>query len=205
VKRSIPLLVAVAGACVALDQWTKHWATTALAGHPPVRIVGDFVRLTYARNSGIAFSLLAGRGLPLYVFSIVAAIVVFALFLRQERLPFARQLALALILGGAVGNLIDRVSTGLVVDFILLSWGPHEFPVFNVADSAVTCGVVLFALAWSREPQSQAVDPAGTPDPARVESGSEADESDGGPAGAGAGSGTEGGPLAGQGADRPLA
>lgn len=172
-KRSPALLLGVAGAIVALDQWTKHWASATLALREPVHVVGDLVRLTYARNSGIAFSLLAGRGFPLYVFSIIAALAVFALFFRHERLALPRQLSLALILGGAVGNLIDRVSTGQVVDFILLSWGRHEFPVFNVADMAVTCGVGIFALAWSRDdapPQAAPADaaaadapPAGTP------------------------------------------
>ena len=115
-------------------------------------MVGDLVRLTYARNSGIAFSLFAGRGLS----------AVDLLARRGGRgggavrapapgSPPGGSSSLALILGGAIGNLIDRVTTGQVVDFILLSWGRHEFPVFNVADIAVTCGVSLFALTWSRD------------------------------------------------------
>jgi len=215
VKRSFPLLFGVAGALVVLDQWSKRWASANLAWREPVRVVGDLVRLTYARNSGIAFSLLAGHGLPLYVFSIIAAVAVIALFVRQERLAFARQLSLAFILGGAVGNLIDRVRTGQVVDFILLSWGRHEFPVFNVADMAVTCGVVLFALVWTREPApsaplaaadagtAPAIPPAGeAPNPAPE---AEPDVEAAGSDRAGSGSGAAGGPLAREGADRPVA
>ncbi|HTR97828.1 MAG TPA: signal peptidase II [Candidatus Acidoferrales bacterium] len=204
-KRSLPLLLGVAGGIVAFDQWTKRWANAHLAWREPVRVIDHVVRLTYARNSGIAFSLLAGRGLPLYVFSLVAAVAVFALFYRHAQLALVRQLSLALILGGAMGNLIDRVRTGQVVDFILLSWGPHEFPVFNLADMAVTFGVVLFALKWTDESAPAAGDAApGAPPPAgEAESGTH--DEGGGPDGAGGGSGPAGGSLAREGADRPLA
>ncbi len=214
-KRSFPLLFGVAGAIVALDQWAKHWASTHLAYREPVRVVGELVQLTYARNSGIAFSLLAGRGFPLYVFSFIAAAAVVLLFVRHERLTLARHLSLALILGGAVGNLIDRVSTGQVVDFILLSWKTHSFPVFNVADIAVCTGVGLFALVWSHDEGAQApaadgADAAPAPDAsgdAAVDapSGDVTHEQDGGPDRAGGGSGAAGGSLAREGADRPLA
>jgi signal peptidase II len=218
VKRSFPLLLGVAGALVALDQWTKHWASANLAFREPVRVIGDLVRFTYARNSGIAFSLLAGRGFPLYIFSLIAALAVLVLFARYPRLSFSRQMSLALILGGAVGNLIDRVSTGQVVDFILLAWGRHEFPVFNVADMAVCTGVGLFALVWSHE-EGAATDAAPTPDAALAPDGSPAPgeiaepeapgdgthEQDGGVDRSAAGSGAAGGPLAREGADRPLA
>ena len=194
-KRSPGLLLGVAAACVALDQWTKHWASTVLAFSPSVHILDDLVRLTYTRNSGIAFGLFAGHSFPFYIFSIVAALAVCGLFLRHERLSLPRQLSLALILGGAVGNLIDRVATGEVVDFILLSWGHHEFPVFNVADMAVTCGVLLFALAWTQEHD-------GPPVAESPEGGTHGQE--GGVDGADAGSGPARGSLAGEGADRPL-
>lgn len=196
-NRSPALLLGVAAFTVVLDQWTKRLATEHLAYAPPVRLVGDLVQLTYTRNSGIAFGLLAGRNFPLYVFSIVAAVAVIVLFLRHQRLSLARHLSLALILGGAVGNLIDRVTTGEVVDFILLSWRGHEFPVFNVADIAVTSGVALFALAWSRDHEHA---PAGGTAPAGTETeGHEPHDRAERAAGVG---GPESGPLAGEGADR---
>ena len=208
-RRSLPLLIGVAGSLVAVDQWTKRWATAHLQYREPVRIVGDLVRFAYARNSGIAFSLLAGRGFPLYVFSAIAALAVFVIFLRHDRMSWTRQLSLALILGGAMGNLIDRVSTGQVVDFILLSWKTHEFPVFNVADMAVTFGVTLFALVWTQEDAAAtraSVEPAGDTMPAPSgDPGSGTHDQAGGPDRAGDGSGTAGGPLAREGTDRPLA
>jgi len=221
VKRSFSLLLGTAGALVALDQWSKQLATAHLAYREPVRVVGNLVRLTYARNSGIAFSLFAGRGLPLWVFSLIAALAVVVLFTRHERLSVGRQLSLAFILGGAIGNLIDRATTGLVVDFILLSWGRHDFPVFNVADMAVTSGVTLFALTWTHEdaphddaaagastvPNGAQAPPSGAADAPVGNAPHEAEshEQDGGADRAGAGSGAAGGSLAREGPDRPVA
>jgi signal peptidase II len=200
VKRSPTLLFGVAAAGVALDQWTKVWASNNLAFHEPLRVIGDLVRFTYTRNSGIAFGMFAGQSFPFYIFSIVAAVAVIWLWVRHPQLPALRQWSLALILGGAIGNLIDR-----------LSWRGHEFPVFNVADMCVTFGVILFALVWTQDPhapQAATEEPllAGPPDapePTHLE------EVHGPHAGAGSpgyGGGRPLGPVAGEGSDRgPLA
>jgi signal peptidase II len=207
VKRSPSLLFGVAFSSVLLDQWTKHWATDHLAFREPVNVVGELVRFTYTRNSGIAFGMFAGKSFPFYIFSVVAALAVFWLWSRHPRLPWARQWSLALILGGAIGNLIDRVRHGEVVDFILLSWRGHEFPVFNVADMCVTCGVILFALVWTHEPhEAQAPEAAGAAPPANQPEANaltavpeESLGPDAGAGGAGHGSGSPVGPVAGEG------
>ncbi|HYM81672.1 MAG TPA: signal peptidase II, partial [Candidatus Limnocylindria bacterium] len=115
---SFALLLSVAAAVVALDQWTKQWATRTLQYREPVELLGEFVRFTYTRNSGVAFGLGAGLPFPYYLFSIAAVAVIVYLFARRRVPQRPRQLALALILGGAIGNLIDRVTSGEVVDFI---------------------------------------------------------------------------------------
>jgi signal peptidase II len=135
---------------LALDIWTKQWATRTLAGTPPMPVLGELVRFTYVRNSGVAFGLGAGLPFPYYVFSIAAVLAILVLFVRRRVHGRGRRLALALILGGALGNLVDRLSTGLVVDFIDVGWGRWHWPVFNVADSAVSIGVVMVALTWPR-------------------------------------------------------
>jgi signal peptidase II len=220
-KRSPALLFGVAASSVALDQWTKVWATENLAFHEPIRVVGDLVRFTYTRNSGIAFGMFAGESFPFYIFSIVAAVAVLWLWFRHPHLPRLRQWSLALILGGAIGNLIDRLRFGEVTDFILLSWRGHEFPVFNVADVCVTCGVILFALVWSHEPHAvpAASDPAATDtaDTAAATGETHAEPPAGGPVepsaeeahgphagagGAGYRSGRPLGPMAGESSDR---
>ena len=204
-RRSPALFLGIAGASVALDQWTKYWATQTLAFREPVRVVDDLVRFTYTRNSGIAFGMFAGRSFPFYIFSIVASLAVMWLWSRHPRLPLSRQWSLALILGGAIGNLIDRVRHGEVTDFILLAWRGHEFPVFNVADVSVTCGVLLFALVWTREPG-----PGRAAEVLSGEAGAPASPEgyghDAGAGGAGHGSGSPLGPVAGEGAEhRPVA
>ena len=196
-SRSPALLLGVAGASVALDQWSKHWAAVHLAAHEPVHIIGSLVTLTYTRNSGIAFGMFAGQNFPFYIFSIVAALAVFWLWSRHPRLDVPRQWSLALILGGAIGNLVDRVRVGEVTDFILLAWRGHEFPVFNVADMCVTCGVILFALVWTHdpEPQPEAVAPGVSEEVIGPTVGA---------GGAGHGDGSPVGPVAGEGSNRPV-
>jgi len=148
VKPRLPVLLGIAGAVLALDLWTKRWATETLADAPPIRVIGDLVRFTYVRNSGVAFGLGAGLPFPYYLFSIAAVLAILVLFARGRVHGTGRRLALALILGGALGNLIDRVSSGEVVDFIEIGVSRWHWPVFNVADSAVSIGVILFALVW---------------------------------------------------------
>jgi signal peptidase II len=206
VKPRLPLLILLSAAVLAADLLTKRWATATLAGAAPVHVIGELVRFTYVRNSGVAFGLGAGLPFPYYLFSIAAVVAILVLFLRRRVHGFGRRLALALILGGALGNLVDRLSTGLVVDFIDIGWGRWHWPVFNVADSAVSIGVVMFALTWPRhEPSAEtATDgldaPAG---PATPDAGGERDAGVG-PLGPVAGERGAAGPLPGRGADRPL-
>ena len=161
-KPAVWRTIGVAGCVFALDQWTKHWATETLADRAPIDVIDTLVRLTYARNSGVAFGLGAGTRFPFYIFSIAAVVGIAWLIARDRVRRPLHQVALALILGGALGNLVDRITTGLVVDFILLSWRQWDFPVFNVADSAVTIGVALFALTWTGHHEAPAAAPAGT-------------------------------------------
>ncbi|TMQ70474.1 MAG: signal peptidase II [Candidatus Eisenbacteria bacterium] len=186
VSRAWARLALISGAVLVLDLWTKHWATRALAFQEPVEILGPFLRFTYTRNSGVAFGLGAGLPFPYYVFSIAAVIVIVTLFVRQRVTGLSRQIALALIMGGALGNLIDRLRFGEVVDFIEIGYGRWHWPVFNVADSAVTIGVILFAITWPR-PQGDKRD------------------ADTDLVGAGDRSGEEAGSLPGRGADGPVA
>ena len=210
-KRALAFLVAVSGAVVALDYSTKRWASDRLAGWPPVPVLGDFVRFNYARNSGVAFGIGADLPFPYYLFSIAAAIAILYLFFSGRATGITRRTALALILGGAIGNLLDRIRTGSVVDFIEIGWDRWRWPLFNVADSAVSIGVVLFAITWSRHSPAQlAGDAAGAsahrPDdapPASPEA--QEHESSAGSLGSVASHRGAAGSLPGRGADGPLA
>jgi signal peptidase II len=201
VKRSVPLLLALSSVIVMLDFMSKRWVSAHLAFEQPIELLGPYVRLTYTRNSGVAFGLGAGTSFPFYIFSIVAAGAILYLFLRSRVHGLARQLALAMILGGALGNLIDRVRFGEVVDFIQIGTDRWYWPVFNVADAAVSVGVVLFALTWSRHSESRTdageMPPEG-PTPEHAE------DSNAGPVGAGAERGGTAGPIPGGGAGGSL-
>lgn len=143
----------LAAAVVALDQWTKALALRLLEYGEPLTITG-FFNLTLLYNRGAAFSLLSDAGgWQHWLFSGIAAVVgvVLAVWLyRQPRGARLEPLALALVLGGAIGNLIDRLRYGHVVDFIQLHYRELYWPAFNVADSAITLGAALLILIMLR-------------------------------------------------------
>ena len=207
-RRSWLLLFAVASGVLALDLWTKHWAVQTLQYSAPIQVIGEYVRFTYTRNSGVAFGIGAGMRFPYYVFSIVAAAAILYLFSRARAQSLTRQISLALILGGAIGNLIDRVTSGEVVDFIEVGVRQWHWPVFNVADSVVTIGVLLFVLPWSRAAGSEAEAPhasaAGDAAPA-PRNAMETDDPHAEPLGSGPARGGAAGSLPGGGASGPLA
>ncbi len=128
------------------DLVTKRIIVDTMHLHQVKQVVGDWIRLTYIHNPGAAFGLFPGSRVPLVAVSVIAVIiVVWIAWRRPGRL--AGVLPLGLILGGALGNLVDRVRLGEVVDFIQVGIPPDTYwPVFNVADSAVSVGVLWLAL-----------------------------------------------------------
>lgn len=144
-----------------LDLATKSWALEALSGGRRIDLFGGLVPLTLAFNRGAAFGLSVGDDsrwlfIPITVLALVLLVV---LFRQAERDDLFRHVSLSLIIAGALGNLWDRVrwSRG-VVDFIgPLDLGFWHFPIFNVADMAISCGAVLLALSfWAEERREQA-------------------------------------------------
>ncbi|HWP33997.1 MAG TPA: signal peptidase II [Thermodesulfobacteriota bacterium] len=144
--RRYRILLGVAAVVVAADLATKAVVEATIPVGGAVAVVDGMVSLVHARNTGAAFSLLAGLPaavrLPFFVLvsvGAIAAVVVFARGLADRQWGLAT--ALALVLGGAVGNLVDRLRYGEVVDFVLVYWRDWAWPAFNVADSAITVGV----------------------------------------------------------------
>jgi len=144
----------LSGSVIVLDQVTKFLAETLLTFHQPVPVLPSFnLLLTY--NTGAAFSFLAGAGgWQRWFFLGLGSLVSIGLIVWLRRLkPTETRLAtaLALILGGAIGNLIDRVWLGQVIDFIQLYYQHWYWPAFNLADSAITVGAALLVLdsLWS--------------------------------------------------------
>ncbi len=132
---------------VLLDQVTKYLVRQHLELHATVRVLGNFFRLTYVENSGIVFGIRVGSAQPLITgLSIRAVVLILYYFFRERENHVLIRLSLALVLGGAIGNLIDRILFGRVTDFLDFGIGTYRFFVFNAADSAVTIGVILFLI-----------------------------------------------------------
>ncbi|ROQ17057.1 signal peptidase II [Marinimicrobium koreense] len=139
---------ALAIAVIALDQISKHWVSAALTYGEPV-VFTPFFNFTLLHNPGAAFSFLSDAGgWQRWFFTVVAAVVSVVLVIWLARVSEKRYeaLALALILGGAIGNLYDRVVLGYVVDFIVVHYQDYYWPAFNIADSAITVGAALLIL-----------------------------------------------------------
>jgi signal peptidase II len=157
-KFAFPILAA-AGITVA-DQWSKAWIVAHFTPYEAKAVIVDFFHLVHIRNTGVAFGLLSNLD-PNWVNPLLIAGTVFAIggviayihFLpRRGPAPFG----LGLILGGALGNLIDRARFGYVVDFLDVHWHHHHWPAFNVADIGISVGVVLLLLdmlVWPNDPE----------------------------------------------------
>ena len=133
---------------IILDQISKLWISNHFAYGESLAVFSTF-NLVLVHNSGAAFSFLSDAGgMQRWLFSGIAIIasVWIVWLLRRHTQQKLLSFALALILGGALGNLIDRIAYGYVVDFLDFYWGVYHFPAFNLADSAITCGAAL--LLW---------------------------------------------------------
>ncbi len=146
---SVPTLIATI--IVVADQLSKAWVVQTLGPATMTRfipVVGDTARIAYSQNTGVAFSLF--QNIPQFLTFTSILIIAAAIYFYRTQLPhqqFFVQLIMGLIMGGAFGNLIDRVRLGYVVDFIQIGW----FPIFNLADCAISVGAFLLIIQFIRE------------------------------------------------------
>lgn len=141
-----------------VDQLTKLYIDRSMQMFQSIPVIDGLFNITYVRNKGAAFSFLshASWRLPFFIaISAVAAVVIVIAFNRLRNDQRLAQVSLAMIFSGAVGNLIDRVRRGEVVDFLDVYWRAYHWPAFNVADSMICVGVALLALDMLREEQRQ--------------------------------------------------
>jgi len=142
--------LALSATLIVLDQISKFWALSTLTYQRPVAVIEGFWNWTLVYNFGAAFSFLHDAGgWQKWLFSILAVVISVVLGVWLSRTPRAdwrTALPFALVIGGALGNLIDRVRFGYVVDFVQWYWNGYYWPVFNIADSAISVGAVLLVL-----------------------------------------------------------
>src|ERR1700722_477423 len=136
---------------ILFDRWTKRLVAARIGMYSHIQIIPGFLRLTHTENTGAAFSLFADspahwKTALLIGFSVIAMIIVSVLLWRQSRAFTVTGIALSLILGGAAGNLWDRVLNGRVVDFLLVYIKQYQWPVFNLADSSIVIGAALLVI-----------------------------------------------------------
>ncbi len=149
--RRYSLLLGVAGLVVLIDQITKLRVEKTMRLYESIPVVPRYLDLHYIRNTGAAFGFLSGSHsdfrIPFFVLVSAAAIgIILFLFHRLEESEVLMPLALSLVLGGALGNLIDRIRLGEVIDFISFHYKAFHWPAFNVADIGITTGVFLLIL-----------------------------------------------------------
>jgi signal peptidase II len=154
-KFSVPLVAAVL--LGAVDQATKAWTLRNLPLLELREVVPGLFGLVHVRNTGVAFSLLSNLDPrwvhPLLILATVLAMGALVAYIAYLPCRGAAPVGLGLILGGAVGNLIDRARLGYVVDFLDLYWRNHHWPTFNVADVGITVGVVLLMIDMAFSPK----------------------------------------------------
>jgi signal peptidase II len=159
---------ALAALIVVADQITKALVDRALELHESRPLVEGLLSLTYVRNRGAAFGFLNEADLPYQsaLFAVVSLGALVAIAAYSLHLPARHRLAqaaLSLVLGGAIGNLIDRARLGYVIDFVDVYWRSHHWPAFNVADSAISTGIVLLLADMLRTPATEGSPAAPTP------------------------------------------
>lgn len=152
----------LSAAVILLDLWTKALVLARIDLHETVPIIPSFFQLVHVRNTGAAFGIGANassRLVPLLLnlgaIAVFCVVVVYAL--RSAVSDRLLQTGLHLILGGAIGNLLDRFRFGYVVDFLDVYVGNHHWPAFNIADSAICIGIALLFLDMRKKPESEAV------------------------------------------------
>ncbi len=147
--RTFYLLIALV--VVLLDRWTKRIVAQRIPLYSHIQVIPGFFRLTHTENTGAAFSLFADstshwKTAMLIAFSMIALTVVSILLWKNHHAHLVTGIGLSLIMGGALGNLWDRLARGRVVDFLLFYYKHYQWPVFNLADSAIVIGAGLLVL-----------------------------------------------------------
>ena len=144
---------------IILDQFSKYFIQTNTLWQNHIEIIPNFFYITYAKNTGMGFSLLSGHTILLAIVSMIVILVIFYSLYNFEKFQYDKKEVLSLVtysllIAGAIGNLIDRLYLGYVRDFLDFYIFGYDFPIFNIADCAVTIGAILLVLVFIKEERS---------------------------------------------------
>ena len=153
-------VAAVAATVFVLDRVTKSWVEQNIAVGTARPIAGDYVRIVHAQNTGAAFGLLPERTTLLSVLSVLAVLAIVYYYRRIASGSWLVSATLGMQLGGAFGNLLDRIAQGYVIDFVDVGIGDVRFWAFNVADSSIVVGIIVVTFALWYEERRAALKPA---------------------------------------------
>ncbi len=153
------LLIIIAGIILTADQWTKQLIAESLPLHTGIEVISGFLDFAHVRNSGVAFGMLSESASTLqrifFILLSFAAMVVIAWMIHSSpAIELGLLAGYSLFFGGALGNLIDRIRFGQVIDFIDVHWGNLHWPAFNIADSALCVGAALFLIHFMGKKQT---------------------------------------------------
>ena len=148
-KQKYTFLFLISGLVVVIDQLTKFLVLTRIPLHETITVIPGFMNITHVQNSGVAFGLFSGgnsnlQQMLLMGAAVIAVCVIFYFYTKTAHELRWMLVGFALIIGGAIGNIIDRIRLSQVVDFIEVYAGRFVWPSFNVADSAISVGIVIF-------------------------------------------------------------
>ena len=132
---------------VGLDQYTKNLIVTYIPEGEKLEIIPGFFNVTYVKNSGAAWSMLEGQRTIFIIITVLAVIYFSYLLIKEKDKPFIFKISYLLIIGGAIGNFLDRFVNAYVVDFLDFKFFGYDFPVFNLADCFLTVGVFIYLIA----------------------------------------------------------
>lgn len=161
-NRKYKLLLFLAPITIIIDQLVKIYVDNNMYLHQSIEVLENFFHITYIRNKGAAFGLLSGVDasvrIPFFlIMSTIAIGVILYILKKEEGKSILFPSALSLILGGATGNLIDRIRMGEVIDYIYVHWYEYYWPAFNVADAAISIGMVLLIIHMFKERKKEDV------------------------------------------------
>lgn len=145
----------ITAVALCVDLVTKQLVLNRFELWESVDVLGDFFRLTYIQNPGAVFGIRLGGSLVHLVLSAAAAAIVISMLVRTPSSDRTAGVGLALVLGGAIGNIIDRLRFGVVIDFLDFGFGDTRWYVFNIADACVSVGVILLIFGYGRESQQE--------------------------------------------------